>query len=94
MKISKSSLLFYISAILLLFIALFRMIDTYQYIDYMKESTELIFSDIINTYFGNVVPFFAYAFICYGIGLILERFHQMISLLQEDAQQNKTESQD
>lgn len=89
MKVSKSSLFFYITAVLFLFISFYRLIDTYLYIDYMRESTKLIFSDILNTYFGNVVPFFAYSFICYGIGLILERFHKLISFLQEDAENTK-----
>ena len=92
LKICKSSLFFYIVAVLLLLISFFRLIDTYQYIDYMKETTELITSDIINTYFGNVVPFFVYSFICYGIGLILDKFYQFVSLLQEDAQKHKAES--
>ena len=92
LKICKSSLFFYIVAVLLLLISFFRLIDTYQYIDYMKETTELITSDIINTYFGNVVPFFVYSFICYGIGLILDKFYQFISLLQEDAQNHEAES--
>lgn len=92
MKISKSSLFFYFAAVVFLFISLYRLIDTYQYIDYMKESTELIFSDILNTYFGNVAPYFAYSFIFYGIGLLLDRFYKFISLLEEDAQHNKVES--
>lgn len=92
LKICKSSLFFYVVAVFFLFVSFYRLIDTYQYLDYMKESTELIFSDIINTYFGNVVPFFAYSFICYGIGLILDKFYQFITLLQEDAQNYKTES--
>ena len=58
----------------------------------MKETTELITSDIINTYFGNVVPFFAYSFICYGIGFILDKFYLFISLLLEDAQNHEAES--
>ena len=92
MKICKSSLFFYVVAVFLLFVSVYRLIDTYQYLDYMKESTELIFSDIVNTYFGNVVPFFFFFFICYGIGLILDKFYQFITLLQEDAQNQKAES--
>lgn len=94
MKITKRNLFFYIAAVVFLFFAVFRMIDTYQYIDYMKESTEVMTSDIISTYIGNVTPSFAYAIICYGIGVILEHLHTLNTILHDGMQDALNEKEE
>ena len=80
-KICKSSILFYIASVAFLGIASFYFVVTYQSVQVLSQQTQVQFLDILNAYFSNCAPFFAYAFICYGIGLVLSKIQTLNSTL-------------
>lgn len=81
MKICKSSILFYIASIAFLGIASFYFVVTYQSIQVLSQQTQVQVIDMMNAYFSNCAPFFAYAFICYGIGVVLAKVQTLNSTL-------------
>ena len=80
-RIAKSSILFYIASVIFLGIACFYFIVTYQSVVMLSEQTKVQFVDMLNAYFSNCAPFFAYAFACYGIGLVLAKLQTLVSTL-------------
>ena len=69
-KISKASIVFYVASVVFLGIAAFYFYITYESVVTYSQSASLEIKDMLNAYFSNCAPFFAYAFGCYGIGFI------------------------
>lgn len=76
-KIAKASVVFYVIAVIFLFIAAYLFYMTYETVVVYKQSYTTTMKDIIGLYLTNVSPYFAYAFILYGIGVILKKFSVM-----------------
>ena len=89
LKISKGSIVFYIAAIIFLGIGAFYFFVTYQSVSLYSQQLaasqqgKLELLDVLNAYFSNCGPFFAYAFGCYGIGFILSKLNHLIQILTD-----------
>ena len=93
-KISKASIVFYVASVVFLGIAAFYFYITYESVVTYSQSASLEIKDMLNAYFSNCAPFFAYAFGCYGIGFIISKIgnlNQILALCLDDA---ITETQD
>lgn len=87
-KISKASIVFYVASVVFLGIAAFYFYITYESVVTYSQSASLEIKDMLNAYFSNCVPFFAYAFGCYGIGFIISKIgnlNQILALCLDDA---------
>ena len=87
-KISKASIVFYVASIVFLGIAAFYFYITYESVVTYSQSASLEIKDMLNAYFSNCAPFFAYAFGCYGIGFIISKIgnlNQILALCLDDA---------
>lgn len=87
-KISKASIVFYVASVVFLGIAAFYFYITYESVVTYSQSASLEIKDMLNTYFSNCAPFFAYAFGCYGIGFIISKIgnlNQILALCLDDA---------
>ena len=87
-KISKSSIVFYVASVVFLGIAAFYFYITYESVVTYSQSASLEIKDMLNAYFSNCAPFFAYAFGCYGIGFIISKIgnlNQILALCLDDA---------
>ena len=82
-KIAKASIVFYVVSVIFLLISAFLIYMTYETIVTYKStySTAPSMSDVFGLYINNVSPYFAYAFILYGIGVILKKFAVMTDTL-------------
>lgn len=80
-KIAKASIVFYVVAVIFLFIAAFLFYMTYETVVAYKQSYTTTMKDVIGLYLTNVAPYFAYSFILYGIGVILKKFSVMTDTL-------------
>ena len=86
-KISKASIVFYVASVVFLGIAAFYFYITYESV-VTSQSASLEIKDMLNAYFSNCAPFFAYAFGCYGIGFIISKIgnlNQILALCLDDA---------
>ncbi len=83
MNKSRLNIIFYVAALIFLGIAIFTMYTTYQSIALYQTnySTSLSVVDILNTYFNNCARYFAYAIICYGVGIISNQATLICSFL-------------
>lgn len=79
--ISKASIVFYVVAVLFVFAALFFAKLTYDTIVTYNQTQELAIKDMINVYLSNCAPYLGFAFILYGIGVILSKFAFMTDML-------------
>ena len=87
-KISKASIVFYVASVVFLGIAAFYFYITYVSVVTYSQSASLEINDMLNAYFSNCAPFFAYAFGCYGIGFIISKIgnlNQILALCLDDA---------
>lgn len=87
-KISKASIVFYVASVVFLGIAAFYFYITYESVVTYSQSASLEIKDMLNAYFSNCAPFFAYAFGCYGIGFIISKIgnlNQILALCLDDA---------
>lgn len=87
-KISKASIVFYVASVVFLGIAAFYFYITYESAVTYSQSASLEIKDMLNAYFSNCAPFFAYAFGCYGIGFIISKIgnlNQILALCLDDA---------
>ena len=87
-KISKASIVFYVASVVFLGIAAFYFYITYESVVTYSQSASLEIKDMLNAYFTNCAPFFAYAFGCYGIGFIISKIgnlNQILALCLDDA---------
>lgn len=87
-KISKASIVFYVASVVFLGIAAFYFYITYESVVTYSQSASLEIKDMLNAYFSNCAPFFAYAFGCYGIGFIISKIgnlNQILTLCLDDA---------
>ena len=87
-KISKASIVFYVASVVFLGIAAFYFYITYESVVTYSQSASLEIKDMLNAYFSNCGPFFAYAFGCYGIGFIISKIgnlNQILALCLDDA---------
>lgn len=87
-KISKASIVFYVASVVFLGIAAFYFYITYESVVTYSQSASLEIKDMLNAYFSNCAPFFAYAFCCYGIGFIISKIgnlNQILALCLDDA---------
>ena len=87
-KISKASIVFYVASVVCLGIAAFYFYITYESVVTYSQSASLEIKDMLNAYFSNCAPFFAYAFGCYGIGFIISKIgnlNQILALCLDDA---------
>ena len=85
-KISKASIVFYVASVVFLGIAAFYFYITYESVVTYSQSASLEIKDMLNAYFSNCAPFFAYAFGCYGIGFIISKIgnlNQILALCEE-----------
>ena len=86
--ISKASIVFYVASVVFLGIAAFYFYITYESVVTYSQSASLEIKDMLNAYFSNCAPFFAYAFGCYGIGFIISKIgnlNQILALCLDDA---------
>ena len=87
-KISKASIVFYVASVVFLGIAAFYFYITYESVVTYSQSASLEIKDMLNAYFSNCAPFFAYAFGCYGIGFIISKIgnlNQILALCLDEA---------
>ena len=87
-KISKASIVFYVASVVFLGIAALYFYITYESVVTYSQSASLEIKDMLNAYFSNCAPFFAYAFGCYGIGFIISKIgnlNQILALCLDDA---------
>ena len=87
-KISKASIVFYVASVVFLGIAAFYFYITYESVVTYSQSASLEIKDMLNAYFRNCAPFFAYAFGCQGIGFIISKIgnlNQILALCLDDA---------
>lgn len=92
-SVSKASILFYVMAVIFLLIAAFSIYQAYLTVQGYKAQYTLQFTDILNIYLQGCSPSFAFAFIFYGIGVILNKIMEMnssLSLCMDDALDSKT----
>lgn len=100
MNKSRLNIIFYVASLIFLGIAIFSMYTSYQSIAQYQTnySTTLSVVDILNTYFNNCGRYFAYAIICYGIGIISNQGNLICTFLAnnffEDAQVNDDQIQE
>lgn len=80
-SISKASIVFYVVAVLFVFAAAFFAKLTYDTIVTYSSTQDLAIKDIINVYISNCAPYLGFAFILYGIGVILNKFALMTDTL-------------
>lgn len=80
--ISKASILFYVVAVIFLMIAAFSIYQAHSIIEMNKTQYAMKFTDELNVYLQGCSPSFGFAFILYGIGVILNKFSDMNSSLQ------------
>ena len=80
-NVSKASIVFYVMAVLFLFASLFFAYQTYQSIVEYKKSAEPALSTVIGAYISNCGAYVAYAFLLYGVGVILNKFTATNSIL-------------
>lgn len=95
--ISKASIVFYVVAVLFVFAALFFAKLTYDTIVAYNQTQELGIKDMINVYLSNCAPYLGFAFILYGIGVILSKFALMTDTLSAcmiDAIENTENGED
>ena len=83
-KISKASIVFYVASVVFLGIAAFYFYITYESVVTYSQSASLEIKDMLNAYFSNCAPFFAYAFGCYIISKI-GNLNQILALCLDDA---------
>lgn len=85
-KISKSSIIFYVIAVIFLCIAAFQIYMTHQsvisYTDAYGAGT-LATKDMVSAYLTGCSPYFAFAFILYGVGVILGKITMMTTALTQ-----------
>ncbi len=77
-KNSKTSIIFYVAAVLFLLIAVYFLYLTHESIAMVSGSTKVGVKDILNAYFSNCAPFFAYSLGCYGIGYIINKLQDVL----------------
>ena len=82
-KISKGSIIFYLASVIFLGIGAFYFYVTYQSVAMYSQQQSLQMLDVLNAYFSNCAPFFAYAFGCYGIGYIIMKQNRLIQVLAD-----------
>lgn len=96
MKVSKASIVFYVASVIFLFIAAFEIYQSYVTVQAYQESYSLEIADILNLYFTGCVPYFAFAFLSYGIGEVLKKISDLTNVLvycMDDAiEENKKEN--
>lgn len=93
--ISKASIIFYVVAVIFLLIAAFSIYQAHAIIQINKTQYAMKFTDVLNVYLQGVAPSFGFAFILYGIGVVLNKFNDMNSSLQlcvNDAVESQTKS--
>lgn len=78
-KITKTSIIFYVAAVLFLLIAVYYFYLTHESIKMVADATKVSTKEIINAYLSNCSPFFAYSLGCYGIGDIIHKLHEGLS---------------
>lgn len=72
-NVSSISIVFYVVAVLFLIIAAFTVYQAYTTVEAYKAKYIMTFLDIANIYITTCCQYFAYAFITYGIGVIISR---------------------
>lgn len=77
------SIVFYVFAVIFLAIAAYLIYYSYEYIgQYEAQAGAAVpTKDAINLYITNSVPYFAYAVISYGIGLVMQKVGELTGAL-------------
>lgn len=74
---SRGSVIFYVIAVIFLLCAVFSIYQAYSVIQYNKAQYPLKMTDIVNVYVQGCLPSFAYACIAYGIGVVVNKIHEV-----------------
>ena len=93
LKISAASILFYVAAVVFLGIAVFYIWQTYVMIsNYAEAGQSINISAALDNYFTYCAPYFAYAILCYGLGVVMGKLTNLthvMSLCLESTQEEK-----
>lgn len=95
-KVSAASILFYVAAVVFLGIAVFYIWQTYVIIsNYADSGQNINISAMLDNYFTYCSPYFAYAIICYGLGVVMGKLtsltHVMSLCLVDAKEENEKE---
>lgn len=96
LKISKASIVFYVASVIFLGIAAFYFYITYESVVTYSQSASLEIKDMLNAYFSNCAPFFAYAIGCYGIGFVISKIgnlNQILAMCMDEAMEEPVDKE-
>lgn len=98
MKMNRTKIIFYIASAIFLMIGAFQIFYTYTGLAQTAETQGLALSEnissVIAIYVQQCVPYFAYAFLCYGLGMVIEKVEKLgnvMSLCIQDAEEYEKE---
>lgn len=80
LKYSVAGVFFYVVSVIFLGIAVFYIAMTYQVVS-LNGGLSVGLQNIFNAYFTSAGPFFAYAIICYGLGVIMGKLTALTEVM-------------
>lgn len=92
MKYSVAGVFFYVVSVIFLGIAVFYIAMTYRIVA-LNGGMEVGLQNVLNAYFTSVAPFFAYAIICYGLGVVMSKLTaltEVMNLCVEEAKEEES----
>lgn len=95
--LSKAGIAFYVLAVIFLCIAAFSIFTAYASVGNYSTQYALTFNDKLNVYITQSAGYFAYAFLAYGVGMILNKLSNLTSALElcmVDASEKEDETSD